>query len=175
MDSELGYSSLIFISGACLGLLLGYNIPSNTLTEFSGPDADIINNSEEVVFNSSDLKVLNKVFSERRDEYGFCFSRRSGNKSIDLRHPSKVYYASEKKVRWSCPYGFEGIIHTHPGGDGGSDLSELHKNRFLQSDYQVTCVMNDVVRNRIGGSISCYSKSGNSTFRIKSYLETTSQ
>lgn len=138
------YSTCLLIWGVCLGFLLAQIEISSVIQDVTGEEANY-SDSGPVVLDTGQVSMMNKIYEERNDEYGFCFNRRGENQSIDLRHPSSVDYSNSTYIEWSCPTGYEGIIHTHPGEDAAAELSEMDKETLVNSTYQVSCVMADTI------------------------------
>lgn len=114
--------------------------------------------AEELVFSPEQMEILNKVYREREDEYGYCLER-GENSSTDLRHPTKVNRSNSSYINYSCPPEYSGILHTHPEADSVAELSDLDKTTLVNGTMDFSCILAGVVPENVESepsSLQCY-------------------
>ena len=136
------------------------------LTMVSGEDPGIEDGLE---FGDSDVEYMNRVFSERDHEVGYCGAVKSSG-VVDV-HMADTIEASESHLvfTWeNCrldlvPDSHRVMIHTHPGGS--NELSGVDKETFAGSDFEYSCIQYSNIRERSDGSVSglnCFGKESDS-------------
>jgi len=143
LGEYLAYTGAVLLIGVFFGLVVWASYPTLDLQVRGVLEEPANYTGEEIVFDESQIRELNKLYEERLEEYGWCLEV-ADETVVELRHPLRVSNSTETHVETRCPVISNGHLHTHPGSLSGPELSRTDKLTLLQS-FEVMCVMADPV------------------------------
>lgn len=159
---------LLFISVICSMGLLWYTDPffihqvslgSSNAVEDPGWESPPTPSGEQLTIAAADAAYMNRIFSERSTEVGYCAFLRGDRLQP---HLADTISATEDSLEFStanCPGTSRprATIHTHPSGSLG--LSMADRTTFITKGYRYMCVQTGDISTGPGtpaDALACY-------------------
>lgn len=127
----------------------------------------------ELVFTEEHRAMMNKVYREVSDEYGWCLRADQGMVE-EVSHFASLNYTTEQNISFSCYTDrYNGIMHTHPGG--AAMLSDLDAETLKENEWnEVSCIVANPVsdyRDRNPRGFACFTVDDGKILRVDTVFQ----
>mgnify|MGYP000509956794 CR=1 FL=1 len=152
----------VLVVGMFLGAL--YFAANPTLDEqirYTFAATESVQAGGTVQFSRQQIQEMNKVYRDKREEYGWCLEI-DGEQVVDLAHPPNIKHNDGGSIEFYCDRrSTNGILHTHPGLFAVPELSETDRQNLLNSSLAVSCVLSEAVPGQYNvnpPSLNCFNR-----------------